>query len=86
MKRLLLLLIPLALAACAAAPVDTSKEVALAPMDPDMVCEREASTGTILPKKKCRTAAEREAARQGVEAVGDSSRNIRAGQTGKPGS
>lgn len=72
MKRTLLLLIPLTLAACAATP--DPKEVALAPPDKDMVCVREAKTGSNMLRTRCRTAAQIEADREGVQKVEDSRR------------
>lgn len=82
---MLLTLLPLALAACAAT-MPPANEVPVAAVDKDTVCEREARTGTSLPTTRCRTAAEREAARQGIDSIAEGARNIRAGQTGKPGS
>lgn len=81
MNRLLLALLPLALAACAAAPA--SKEVALAPLDKDTVCERESSTGTNLPKTRCRTADQRKADQDAVRQAEESRRNYPGMTTGK---
>lgn len=81
MNRLLLSLLPLALAACAAAPA--APEVALAPLDKDTLCEREASTGTSLPKKRCRTAEQRKADQTGVTQTEESRRNFQGVTTGK---
>lgn len=49
MKRSLLLLSPLLLAACASAPTDPKQDVAAAPIDKDTICERETRTGTLMP-------------------------------------
>lgn len=59
MNRLLLALLPLALAACAGTP--QQKDVALAAMPSDMVCQTETPTGSNMPKKRCRTEAQRKA-------------------------
>ena len=85
MKRLLLPLIPLALAACAATSADKPKDVAMAPLDKDTVCEREMRTGSSLPTTRCRTAAQREADRREVEATGDGMRRGAAAPAGKGG-
>lgn len=56
MQRILLALLPLALAACAPAPVVVNVASAT---QPGVVCETEAATGTNFPKKRCRTEAQR---------------------------
>lgn len=81
MKRLLLPLLPLLLAACASAP--ERKEVALAAAEPGTLCEKEASTGTSLPKTRCRTAAQRKAELEGVQQTEDARRLIQSGPTSK---
>lgn len=85
MNRLLLSLLPLALAACASAPAPApaSQEVALAPMDPDTICERESSTGTNLPKKRCRSPEQRKADQDAVKQAEESRRNFQGMTTGK---
>ncbi|MBW8844055.1 MAG: hypothetical protein JF607_03650 [Burkholderiales bacterium] len=83
MKRLLLPLIPLLLAACASAPTEPKQEVALAPVDKDTICEREARTGTSLPTTRCRTAEQRKAAQEGVAQVEEARRNFQGLTTGK---
>lgn len=83
MKRLLLSLIPLALAACAAAPADKSKDVTLAPIDKDTICEKEAPTGTSLPRTRCRTAEQRREAQNSVTQVEEQRRNMNGLATGK---
>ncbi|MCY4753548.1 hypothetical protein [Pelomonas aquatica] len=74
MKRSLLLLSPLLLAACASAPTDPKQDVAAAPIDKDTICERETRTGTLMPTLRCRTAAQREADKRDAEAVSDAVR------------
>ena len=81
MKRLLLSLLPLVLAACAAAPA--TKEVALAPVDKDTVCERESSTGTSLSKTRCRSAEQRKADQDTVQKAEESRRTFQGMATGK---
>ncbi|MFG6468550.1 hypothetical protein [Roseateles sp. BYS87W] len=81
MKRLLLSLLPLTLAACAAAP--DRQEVALAPLDKDTICERESTTGTSLPKTRCRTAEQRRADQAGVQQAEESRRTFQGLTTGK---
>lgn len=81
MNRLLLCSIPLLLAACGAAP--DRKDVPLAAVDKDTVCEKEASTGTSLPKTRCRTAAQRKADQEGVNQAEEARRNIQSGPTSK---
>ena len=78
MKRMLMPLLSLALAACASAP-PADKQAASA--DNGTVCERDARTGSMLPSTRCTTAAERDAARRGVDTVSESVRNQRAAQT-----
>lgn len=85
MKRLLLTLLPLALAACASTP-PANKDASLASADKDTICDRETRTGSMLLQTKCRTAEQREAERRAVQDVEANTRNIRAGQTGKAGS
>ncbi|RTL24573.1 MAG: hypothetical protein EKK52_00995 [Burkholderiales bacterium] len=63
-NRLLLTLITLALAACAEAPVQT--QVAEAKTN-DTTCVLETPTGTTIPKKLCRTEAQRAADKEAVK-------------------
>lgn len=65
MNRLLLALLPLALAACAETP--QQKDVALAAMPSDMVCQTETPTGSNMPKKRCRTEAQRQSEQDQVK-------------------
>lgn len=66
MTRLLLLLPALALTACASAPPTAT------PVATDGVsCEREYRVGSSLPANRCSSAAQREADRRAVEAVGE---------------
>ena len=81
MNRLLLALLPLALAACAAAPAQ--KEVALASIDKDTICEHEARTGSNLPTKRCRSAEQRQADQEALSRVEEQRRNITGLTTGK---
>ncbi|MFN3305260.1 MAG: hypothetical protein ACK44A_16300 [Roseateles sp.] len=81
MHRLLTPLIPLMLAACAAPPAE--KTVPLAAMDGDTICEREARSGTNLPTRRCRTAEQRKAEREGVERTEEARRNFPGMTTGK---
>ncbi len=73
MKRILLALLPLFLAACADAP--PKQTVAAAPTA-DVVCEVDAATGTNFPKKRCRTEAQRADEKTQVRDMQD---NVRAG-------
>lgn len=82
---MLLTLLPLLLAACASAPPG-DKDATVANADKDTICDRETRTGSMLLTTKCRTAEQREAERRAVQDVEAGARNIRAGQTGKPGS
>ncbi|MBL8277570.1 MAG: hypothetical protein JNL93_12785 [Pelomonas sp.] len=71
MNRFLVCLLPLALAACAAAP---QADKAQAGADAGTVCDRETRTGTLMPTTRCTTAAEREAAQRAAQSVGDAVR------------
>lgn len=82
MKRLLLSLLPLALAACAAS-APPEKEVPLAAVDKDTVCEREARTGTSLPKTRCHTAEQRKAEQAALTQTEENRRNFQGMTTGK---
>jgi hypothetical protein len=81
MNRLLLSLLPLALAACAAAPAE--KDVPLAAVDKDTICERESRTGTSLPTTRCRNAAQRKAEQEVVTRQEESRRNFPGVNAGK---
>ena len=81
MKSLLLILVPLALAGCASAPPE--KEVALAAVDKDTICERESRSGSNLPTTRCRTAEQRKAEKDGVAQVEETRRNFQGIATGK---
>lgn len=78
---MLLPLISLALAACAAAPAQ--KDVTVAAVDNDTVCERETKTGTNFSKLRCRTAEQRKADQEAVTQQGEARRNITGIMTGK---
>lgn len=84
MKRILPLLLPWVLAACASTSSAPAQQAVAA--DKDVVCERETPTGTSLPTRRCRSLAQREADRRAVDAV-EASTRARAGQpmTGKAG-
>lgn len=79
MKRLLLTLLPLALAACAT--TTPPKEGAQAATDAGTVCDRDARTGSMLPTTRCTTAAEREEAKRNTQAVSEAVRQQRSAQT-----
>ena len=81
MNRLLLSLLPLALAACASAPPE--KDVPLAAADKDTICERESRSGTNFPTTRCRTAEQRKAEQAAVTQVEDTRRNFQGQMTGK---
>ena len=81
MKRLLLPLLSFALAACASAP--SEKEIPLAAIDKDTICEREARTGTSLPTTRCRTAEQRKADQASVTQLEETRRNFQGMTTGK---
>ena len=81
MNRLLLSLLPLALAACASAPPE--KDVPLAAADKDTICERETRSGTNFPTTRCRTAEQRKAEQAAVSQVEDTRRNFQGLTTGK---
>lgn len=70
MTRLLLLCIPLMLAACAA----PKPEGAVAQGD-DVVCDRETQVGSMLPKTRCRSATQRAADRAGVDEMAQAVKN-----------
>lgn len=85
MKRMLSLLLPVMLAACASTttpPAGTAQAAA----DNGTLCERDARTGSMLPTTRCTTAAEREAARRDVNAAAEAVRNTRSAQTKGSGS
>jgi hypothetical protein len=86
METWFLPLAALLLAACTSTPPNAVTTTAAAENDKDVLCEREARTGSNLPTKRCRSAAEREADQRSLETAAENARNIRAGQTGKPGS
>ena len=76
---LMLTLLPIALAACAATtPPKQSEQAAV---DADPICEREARTGSMLPKTRCTTAADREAAKRDVDATNEAVRQQRSAQS-----
>lgn len=81
MRRLLTPLILLMLAACAAPPTD--KTVPQAGADGDTICEREPRSGTNLPTRRCRTAEQRQAEREGVARTEEARRNFPGMTTGK---
>jgi hypothetical protein len=81
MNRLLLILLPLVLSACAVKPPE--KEVPLAAPDKDTICEHEARSGSNLPTKRCRTAEQRQADREGVQRTEEARRNFQGMTTGK---
>lgn len=83
MKRLLLPLIPLLLAACASAPTESKQGVAQAPADKDTICEREARTGTNLLTMRCSTAEQRKAAQDEVAQMKEARRPIQGPAPGK---
>jgi hypothetical protein len=83
MKRLLMPVLILMLAACASNPQDGKQAAA---DDKGTICERDTPTGSMLSTTRCTTAADREAARRSVDGVSEAVRNQRAGQTGKAGS
>jgi len=70
----------LLLAACAATPAPKDTQVAAAD---DTVCVREARTGSNLPTTKCRSAEQRQAAKDGVTLVEEQRRNFMGMTTGK---
>lgn len=82
MNRLLLSLLPLALAACAATVPDP-KEVAVAAADKDTICEREPRSGTNFPTTRCRTAEQRKAEQASVTQLEETRRNFQGMTTGK---
>ena len=83
MKRLLLPLISLALAACAAAPAQKDVTVASAADKDGTICERETLPGSNFSKNVCRTAEQRKADREAVNRQGEERRNITGIMTGK---
>lgn len=80
MKRILLALVPVVLAACAAAPTPSANPTVA---DADTICEREARTGTILPSTRCRTAEQRKEERAAVNSAEENRRNFQGLTTGK---
>jgi hypothetical protein len=84
MRAALLCLSLTLLAACASAPAPKDQtQLAAAPAEPDTVCEREARTGTMLPKTRCRTADQRQANANAVVNVEEQRRNFTGLATGK---
>lgn len=75
--KLLLSLLVIGLAGCAAAP-QTNDTVAADAVS----CERETRIGSNLPTNRCRSAAQREADRRQAESIGE---NIRPGSAVAPG-
>lgn len=69
LSRIPLLCAVAALSACAVAP--PVQEVAVAPQDKDVVCQREEKLGTLFPKVRCRSAKQVEAERADAQAFGD---------------
>ncbi|MFG6415657.1 hypothetical protein ACG02S_17325 [Roseateles sp. DC23W] len=70
MKLLLVPLLSLLLAACAASPrgAGTTADAE------GTICERESRTGSMLSSSRCRTEAQREAERRAAAAVGENMR------------
>lgn len=85
MKRILLRLMPVVLAACASTPPPPPTDGEMAARGPDVTCEREVRTGTSLPTKRCRTVEQREADRRAVDGVRDAVRNTGPSPVGKAG-
>ena len=85
MKRMLSLLLPVALAACATTTTPPAG-TAQAGADSGTICDRDARTGSMLPTTRCTTAAEREAAKRDVSATAEAVRNTRSMQTKGSGS
>ena len=69
LSRISLLCAVAALSACAAAPAP--QQVAGAPQDKDVVCQREEKLGTLFPKVTCRSAKQIEADRADAQAFSD---------------
>jgi len=82
MTRLLLSLIPLVLAACAAAPAPQPGTTAA--NDDDASCRRETQIGSAISKSSCRTASQRAADRAGVDEMAQAVKN-HPGQSPMPG-
>lgn len=75
MKLLLLPLIPLLLTACATAPAPQATTAAASAQKADgTFCERETQTGSMMPKTRCTTEAQREAERRAAASMGDAVR------------
>lgn len=68
MSRFLLALLPLLMAACAAPP---ATDTTVASADEGVHCEVGSRTGSNMISKHCRSAAQREQDKAGVQAVGD---------------
>ncbi|NCT82912.1 MAG: hypothetical protein GXC94_07200 [Comamonadaceae bacterium] len=69
LTRMLLLCATAALSACAAPPPPV--QLAEAPQDKDVICQREEKLGTLFPKVRCRSAQQIEAERAEAKAFGD---------------
>lgn len=85
MKRMISVLLPVVLAACASTATPPAG-TAQAATDNGTICERDARTGSMLPTTRCTTAAEREAAKRDVSATAEAVRNTRSMQTKGSGS
>jgi len=84
MSRVLLVLLPLTLAACASTTVPVAKDAAVAAADKNVICDRETRTGSSLPTKTCRSAEQRDADRRAAEEL-EAGIRMRTGQNGRPG-
>lgn len=84
MKRMLLILLPLALAACASTTSPAAKSDSLASNDNNVICDRETSTGTSMPTKRCRSAEQRDADKRAAEEL-EAGIRARTGQGTRPG-
>ncbi|MEO6279820.1 hypothetical protein [Roseateles sp.] len=76
MKRLLISLLLVGLAGCAAPPQTND------PVTAGTICEREVRVGSALPVTRCTTAEQREADRRAAEAAGNTVRPATAKMPG----
>ncbi len=84
MSRMLLILLPLTLAACASTTTPVAKDATVAAADKNVICDRETRIGSSMPTKTCRSTEQRDADRRAAEDL-EAGIRMRTGQNGRPG-